>query len=396
MLDLEAECEQINRANWHKLFNTKIEYDEFSSIPISRGMLKQRIIDFYLSQCIQNDQHRLKDDVDKQMEKEFTTDICKYIWENLINQNYGVSITEEARNKNTFSRGITNHLSMDQYEYSHFDRLYAAIDTDDDEKIDENDFIQFFMNKSNDELDEFMTTMKRQFIQECLMWYSIRCNVKSNEISDDAWIIKLNSIKDNMRNHFQDNRYNNFKKFQSQVKDMKSVNDDNNKCILNVFGETGIFLWIFDYLEFWELKHYVYKTCKLFHVQALPIMDRKYFEWISSEIFKNDVDHILKQVHPDMNARVDVEYIVNGLLMSVLNKLIDKLANDDDVNVENTEHSLLDATVNIVLPGELSKHAINEGRKAMERFDKVTNKYKQENFTIKEIKQSMIEMKETF
>ena len=79
--------------------------------------------------------------------------------------------------------------------------------------------------------------------------------------------------------------------------------------------------------------------------------------------------------------------------MSVLNNFVDESTKDDERNDNIDVYTILKATVKSLLPGELAKHAINEGKKAVERFTKVTNRYKQEKFTIKEVKQSMIEMR---
>lgn len=81
------------------------------------------------------------------------------------------------------------------------------------------------------------------------------------------------------------------------------------------------------------------------------------------------IHKVLKQVHPDQEITLTASNEINGLIHHLLDKIIDICSS----LVKNRHKSVLSArdiqsAVNILLPGELAKHAISQGTKAVTKF----------------------------
>ena len=91
---------------------------------------------------------------------------------------------------------------------------------------------------------------------------------------------------------------------------------------------------------------------------------KKRVETYSSYIFK-----VLKQVHPDVGISKKGMAIMN----SFINDIFDRLANESGKLVRYNKKGTISSreiqtAVRLLLPGELAKHAVSEGTKAVTKY----------------------------
>jgi histone H2A len=82
--------------------------------------------------------------------------------------------------------------------------------------------------------------------------------------------------------------------------------------------------------------------------------------------FKSYIVKVLKQVHPDCSMSVKGMAVMNSLLLDVLHRIVmdaDKASSGETLQTRDIE-----TAVRFVLPGELAKHAVSEGTKAVTKF----------------------------
>ncbi|CAL9235894.1 unnamed protein product [Arabidopsis halleri] len=89
----------------------------------------------------------------------------------------------------------------------------------------------------------------------------------------------------------------------------------------------------------------------------------------SVETYKIYIFKVLKQVHPD----VGISGKAMGIMNSFINDIFEKLAQESSklarYNKKPTITSReIQTAVRLVLPGELAKHAVSEGTKAVTKF----------------------------
>ena len=87
------------------------------------------------------------------------------------------------------------------------------------------------------------------------------------------------------------------------------------------------------------------------------------------ESFKSYIFKVLKQVHPETRISKKSIMIMNNLVTDTF----DRVANEAGKLCRMTKTMTLSSrciqsAVRLVLPGELSKHAVSEGTKAMTKF----------------------------
>jgi histone H2B len=87
------------------------------------------------------------------------------------------------------------------------------------------------------------------------------------------------------------------------------------------------------------------------------------------ESFKTYIYRVLKQVHPETRISKKSIAIMNNLVTDTF----DRVANEAGKLCRMTKTATLSSrciqsAVRLVLPGELSKHAVSEGTKAMTKF----------------------------
>ena len=78
---------------------------------------------------------------------------------------------------------------------------------------------------------------------------------------------------------------------------------------------------------------------------------------------------MLKQVHPDVGISKRAMAIMNSFVNDIFERLSDEAINLARYNNKATlTGAEIQTAVRLILPGELSKHAISEGTKAVTKF----------------------------
>lgn len=89
----------------------------------------------------------------------------------------------------------------------------------------------------------------------------------------------------------------------------------------------------------------------------------------SSETYKIYLFKVLKQVHPDIGISSKAMGIMNSFINDIFEKLAMESARLARYNKKPTITSReIQTAVRLVLPGELAKHAVSEGTKAVTKF----------------------------
>ena len=89
----------------------------------------------------------------------------------------------------------------------------------------------------------------------------------------------------------------------------------------------------------------------------------------SVETYKIYIFKVLKQVHPDIGISSKAMSIMNSFINDIFEKLAQEAARLARYNKKPTITSWeIQTSVRLVLPGELAKHAVSEGTKAVTKF----------------------------
>ena len=89
----------------------------------------------------------------------------------------------------------------------------------------------------------------------------------------------------------------------------------------------------------------------------------------SVETYKIYIFKVLKQVHPDIGISSKAMSIMNSFINDIFEKLAGESAKLARYNKKPTITSReIQTSVRLVLPGELAKHAVSEGTKAVTKF----------------------------
>jgi histone H2B len=89
----------------------------------------------------------------------------------------------------------------------------------------------------------------------------------------------------------------------------------------------------------------------------------------STETYKIYIFKVLKQVHPDIGISSKAMSIMNSFINDIFEKLAQEASKLARYNKKPTITSReIQTSVRLVLPGELAKHAVSEGTKAVTKF----------------------------
>lgn len=89
----------------------------------------------------------------------------------------------------------------------------------------------------------------------------------------------------------------------------------------------------------------------------------------SVETYKIYIFKVLKQVHPDIGISSKSMGIMNSFINDIFEKLAQESSRLARINKKPTITSReIQTAVRLVLPGELAKHAVSEGTKAVTKF----------------------------
>ena len=87
------------------------------------------------------------------------------------------------------------------------------------------------------------------------------------------------------------------------------------------------------------------------------------------ESYKSYIFKVLKQVHPKMRVSKKGIAIVNNFVTDTFEKIATEAGKLCKITKRSTLSSRdVQSAIRLVLPGELSKHAVSEGTKAMTKF----------------------------
>ncbi|KAJ6845764.1 uncharacterized protein M6B38_285535 [Iris pallida] len=96
---------------------------------------------------------------------------------------------------------------------------------------------------------------------------------------------------------------------------------------------------------------------------------KKKKKWKSVETYKIYIFKVLKQVHPDIGISSKAMGIMNSFINDIFEKLAGEASRLARYNKKPTVTSReIQTSVRLVLPGELAKHAVSEGTKAVTKF----------------------------
>ncbi|KAI5077306.1 hypothetical protein GOP47_0007130 [Adiantum capillus-veneris] len=89
----------------------------------------------------------------------------------------------------------------------------------------------------------------------------------------------------------------------------------------------------------------------------------------NTETYKIYIFKVLKQVHPDTGISSKAMGIMNSFINDIFEKLAQESARLARYNKKPTITSReIQTAVRLILPGELAKHAVSEGTKAVTKF----------------------------
>ena len=88
-----------------------------------------------------------------------------------------------------------------------------------------------------------------------------------------------------------------------------------------------------------------------------------------NESFKTFIYKVLKQVHPDTGMSGRAMSIMNSFVNDIFERIANEAARLAKYNKKSTISSReVQTAVRLLLPGELAKHAVSEGTKAVTKY----------------------------
>jgi histone H2B len=113
------------------------------------------------------------------------------------------------------------------------------------------------------------------------------------------------------------------------------------------------------------------KPVKVVRAEKKPVKEggKKKKRAKSIESYKMYIYKVLKQVHPDTGISSKAMGIMNSFINDIFEKLAQEAARLARYNKKPTITSReIQTAVRLILPGELAKHAVSEGTKAVTKF----------------------------
>jgi histone H2B len=87
------------------------------------------------------------------------------------------------------------------------------------------------------------------------------------------------------------------------------------------------------------------------------------------ETFNTYIYKVLKQVHPDTGISNKAMSIMNSFVNDIFERVAEEASRLASYNKRSTISSReIQTSVRLILPGELAKHAVSEGTKAVTKF----------------------------
>lgn len=102
---------------------------------------------------------------------------------------------------------------------------------------------------------------------------------------------------------------------------------------------------------------------------AKKTTDKKKKKVSKAETYKIYIYKVLKQVHPDTGVSSKAMSIMNSFINDIFEKIASEASRLARYNKKPTITSReIQTAVRLILPGELAKHAVSEGTKAVTKF----------------------------
>ncbi|KAJ1028764.1 hypothetical protein NDA16_001929 [Ustilago loliicola] len=97
--------------------------------------------------------------------------------------------------------------------------------------------------------------------------------------------------------------------------------------------------------------------------------DKKKATKVRKETYSTYIYRVLKQVHPDIGISNKAMAILNSFVQDIFERIATEASKLASYNKKSTISSReIQTAVRLILPGELSKHAISEGTKSVTKF----------------------------
>ncbi|KAH0285493.1 histone-fold-containing protein [Aureobasidium namibiae CBS 147.97] len=106
---------------------------------------------------------------------------------------------------------------------------------------------------------------------------------------------------------------------------------------------------------------------------AAPSGDKKKRSKTRKETYSSYIYKVLKQVHPDTGISNRAMSILNSFVNDIFERVATEASKLAAYNKKSTISSReIQTSVRLILPGELAKHAVSEGTKAVTKYSSST------------------------
>ncbi len=103
--------------------------------------------------------------------------------------------------------------------------------------------------------------------------------------------------------------------------------------------------------------------------------DKKKKKRTRHESYSTYIYKVLKQVHHDIGISNKAMSIMNSFIQDIFERIASEASNLVRINESKTLSSReIQSAVRLILPGELAKHAVSEGTKAVTKYNQTTSK----------------------
>ncbi|KAE8215409.1 hypothetical protein CF319_g6387 [Tilletia indica] len=97
--------------------------------------------------------------------------------------------------------------------------------------------------------------------------------------------------------------------------------------------------------------------------------DKKKAKKVRKETYSTYIYRVLKQVHPDTGISNKAMAILNSFVQDIFERIASEASKLASYNKKSTISAReIQTAVRLILPGELSKHAISEGTKSVTKY----------------------------
>ena len=276
-----------------------------------------------------NESTKLFKQIFNNFDYKLTPKMAKNVYKHILDK-----VTDQSTNFMNFStfNEVLNELDIDCNKYGEI--LYDLIN-DNEETINIKKWSEFCcdntmdfddkkINESNNFTVNDIKDIKNMFIEKIKIYESM------NIETDSDIMMKINCIKNNINKYIK-NKYSKFshKKIENNnntenIQNIQSRNIDN---ICNKLTEKNLFIKIFSHFQYEEILTNIYNINKLFHSVSIQLLDNL---WIN-KIYSLDDGYLNSSIYETKKKcivcgmRIDSMFILNAILLDLLDKIIDKI-----------------------------------------------------------------------